>query len=797
MSTSEHPSPIESAEDRLILWQRATPRGEQSESTLAFCRKVRTRMEVAGGELLATSGGAVGASFDAMELPDVIELALGIATDAADEVDSLEVACGIAYGPVQLGPAVRTVQGAVVPRAAHGAAVDRAQLLAHRAESGETLLDEAAAQQAEPAYLFLRELRAGSSVGRVIDPVFDKRGCRNAVHQLLDTTWPVREPASYTALKQRLGSDRPRILLSSATTHGALDHVARARAELMPTFVLHAARDGAGLAPLGSLAVALRRVWNVIRAIELPAPAREVIERIHSGAGVGRTEACAALGVLLRAVTTSVATPWLVLERARELDAPSLLVLGDLFADAGTRCVLIATAEEGVQAPAALVRMTALETIGVDPLDEADRTRAAASMLSLLSADALVQRVAELGGDSVLAIREAARALVSNGDVVHDGTRFRFRTADRHGAGAVAIEELVLARASGLPNVAHRVLEAVCIAPIASERAFTHEIAVLDGLPPEAVLAGFDQLTTEGFVSDSGGLGPLETTVRFAVRAAMPPARAAELHRFVARALRNQHGMNASSTREASAREASTPAREPRFIDADIAHHLAEGGNETAAARSLLEGASAARANGFDRVAVRLAALALKLDSSTDMRKRAAQLAQSVGTRAETDPLHDTAPSEESDKPSPHPAAPAVKEALRAILACDADAAEGALDTAVTMGLGRAAAGRLSAIAQLAKGDIPEAVRVLKRSRASGNGSAGASSIKQALTAALILIEAGQALDAMRSALEALALSRRAGEDRGEHASLFVLSGCYRLLGRFADADRIDVRALA
>jgi tetratricopeptide (TPR) repeat protein len=98
----------------------------------------------------------------------------------------------------------------------------------------------------------------------------------------------------------------------------------------------------------------------------------------------------------------------------------------------------------------------------------------------------------------------------------------------------------------------------------------------------------------------------------------------------------------------------------------------------------------------------------------------------------------------------------------------------------------------LSAIAQLSKGDIPEAVRALKRAlSASGPATSG----KQTLTAALILLEADRVLDATRSALEALANTRRIGEAKGEHAALLVLAGCYRRLGRAVEAEQMEAQA--
>jgi hypothetical protein len=239
-----------------------------------------------------------------------------------------------------------------------------------------------------------------------------------------------------------------------------------------------------------------------------------------------------------------------------------------------------------------------------------------------------------------------------------------------------------------------------------------------------------------------------------------------------------------------------------------IGYHLAEGGRERSAAQALLDCAGAATLHGFERAAVRLAALALKLDAARDTRERASEIAERAG-RATSEPLYDTQPGEEPDA-AQAPASTAAdaprartslsplsvaQEALRGAIAAlatsDAETAERMLDTAVAAGLERASAGRLWALAQLARGDVPEAVRALKRVRAPR------ASGREALTAALILLEAQAPVDAVRSSLEALAHARRQGESRGERAALHVLAACYRALDREQDAMKLETRAEA
>src|SRR4029077_7279037 len=94
-------------------------------------------------------------------------------------------------------------------------------------------------------------------------------------------------------------------------------------------------------------------------------------------------------------------------------------------------------------------------------------------------------------------------------------------------------------------------------------------------------------------------------------------ARAAELHRFVADVLKTQPAF----------------AQRPSFASALLAHHASEGGRDHDAAAALLDAAQAATESGFERMAVRLAASALKLDASAEIKLRARSVARSIDTR--------------------------------------------------------------------------------------------------------------------------------------------------------------------
>jgi tetratricopeptide (TPR) repeat protein len=253
--------------------------------------------------------------------------------------------------------------------------------------------------------------------------------------------------------------------------------------------------------------------------------------------------------------------------------------------------------------------------------------------------------------------------------------------------------------------------------------------------------------------------------------------------------------------------------------------------------------ARAAAQNGFSRSAVRLAAAAVQLDPSTETRKTVAEITRGMakklpkltpppGTvpRAEPEPGIDrkTAPeidwtpkrpsyanvaealaasveeedqptdveviepelAEEEDEAAMH--AQIVARAVEAIRARDFDEVERCAEFAIAAGGPRAAAERIRAMAQLARGDAGAAMRILARSRSTTIDQDARAEARAALALALALLSSGDASQAIRSALGALATSRATRDPRGEAASLHTLAMCYRALGRKDDAMAID-----
>jgi hypothetical protein len=778
---SSEPEPIaHTGSEMLVLWQRALATNAGEAEALAWRKQVDTRIQVAGGEVIARAGSSVCAAFDPLELEDAIDLALGLARDAQAQGARIEVASAIALG--ELVPAGE-------PEAPAGSVIDRAQLLAHAAEAFEIVLDEAAHARAQDIHLFGRALRAGTLGAHAIDrdhPL--KRDARAALAAVLPARLPPGARAAFERLRALSSLPGPRrIGLRVLQPHVALFWLDELAREMQPGLVLRLGPQAAGLQPLGGMQLALRRAGQALEPL-LDAPLRAVITRIIAGATVARGDAVLALRELLERAAASGERTFIVLDRLRDIDRPSLAVVAEALQQACGDPMLFLIADEHEGIPSALLRAGEHDDIALEPLALDDRTHVAENSLGLPPGSDLARRVARLGGDTTLGVWAAARTLVGSGDLVRGAVGFAWRTKARHASLALPIEALLMESATGLEPAARRVLEALCVAAPSASLAIIREVAALDGLTAELADQGIAQLVREGWIDTRGELGPLEAAVCNAMRNGMPPARAAELHRFVADVLQAQPAF----------------AERPSFASALLAHHASEGGRDQAAAAALLDAAQAATASGFERMAVRLAANALKLDASAEIKQRARSVARSIDTGPMSSSLPPRAPTEPPEPvPSAAPiesgdprtiASSAMRSAIRAIVRRESESAESLIDTAVAAGWGRAGAQRLWSIAQLAKGDLPHAVRVLKQAHVPG-GNPGTRS-REAIAAALILLEAGECMDAVRSALEALASARRASETRGERAALELLAACYQQLGREPDAER-NARAAA
>ncbi len=779
-----------------------------AQGTEKWIELVLARVRASGARVLAGIGTTVVATLDSIEVADAIELARSLVEDVAQPQPNLKVDIGVALGEVE-----ETIEPGKAPTY-RGAAIDRAQALANRAHAGEVVLDDATVAAACERYLFGREVLVGSVRGQALDPYnARKEECRRALSELASLPLPPSALPVFeelTRLAQQTGETR--VALHCTAGPSPLDLIERLARTEKPQLLLRISRKAGGLQPLGGLELALRRSGlddtaqfslRARRSISssgddamrepaaLPPALRGMLKALLRGQAIARAEMVEALAELLRLNTKAGARPWIVLDQLHEIDPATLGVIAETLQSSELECMLLMTLPIGASVPAALLPEGALHTLTLPPLDAHDGRTLAEALLSLEEGSDIAQRVAAIGGDSPLGVLEAARTLVTAGDLVLQKTRakgFVWRGAPRSGIGQVPVEALITERALGLPPDAYRVLETLCIAPPDASLDLVESVIERDGLASGELRDGLTQLAAEGFVDNGVSLGSADAAIRSAIRSSMPPARAAELNRFVADELRTRQ-------------------KAPGFGSAQLAYHLAEGGQEADAARALLDAGRTALQAGFQRVALRLVATAVELDGSPDVRKLASEVASSVdvaSVAASPSASSSTNPAVVADPEgtaaagsgaTPNMAASAIASARKALAAHDYDAAERWLDTAVAAGWGRAAAQRMLAMAQLARGDTSDATLTLSRARTPD--APAEVQARDALGWALIHVESGNAALGVRDALGALAASRKLSDARGEVAALHVLAHCYRNLDREDDALRIAVAACA
>ena len=581
-------------------------------AALEHARKLSTRIQVAGGEVVIRAGSSVGATFDALELLDVVELALEALAEARGEGMLVNVACALALGEVESEDGV-----------AVGAAVDRVLVLAGRAGSFELVLDDAARAQADATLLFARSVSTrGIPTAHVVDARYPHRApCRKQLARLSSATLPDAKRILLAPAGALLdGTGAALIAVRAPQASSALDVTERVLREHAPALQLTLGSTSRGLAPLGGLQAALRTMSAPSLLATLPAAHRGVLARCAALDAVEREaviEAFAALLVSASAHGRIVA----LLPAVHELDPPSLAVLLAAVEQSRASPVVVVPLDETASVPPLLGRIAELVTVSLGALDSTERVEVAASVLGGVAEERVLKHVALLGGDSVLGVVEAARTLVAAGDIVLVDGVWRFRAEPRAAHQPIPIEALLAERLLGLDDHAHRVLEAACLAPPGTPRDLAERIARLDGLPPEAVARGRRILREEGLTDEAGRLGALAASVRDAVRNAMPSARAAELSRFAASALEDDLAALPRSC----------------FGRALLAHYLAEGGRESDAARQLIEAAEAAVESGFPTSALRLAALARKLDASAEGTERARAMSVDIARAAARD----------------------------------------------------------------------------------------------------------------------------------------------------------------
>lgn len=792
-------------QERSVLWVRGVPDRDAAPGSSALWLEQTVRdAHQSGGHVELTLGLTVVITFDAIELETAVELARQLVADAGQGTMHVSVHIGLALGEIE-----RRSEGEY--SAFVGSAFDRAQVLSQRARAGEIAFDEAAEQRGEERWLFAREIFAERVRGHVLEPVhWNKRVCRSALTRLKPAPLPQSALPLFDQLRglsQRPGQQR--VALHSSAKSASLDCIERLLAMQAPALRLDITATSGALRPLGSLALAMLRLWPDAHALEragLPDEVRETVSALCAGRAVARPEAALTLTTLLyhsagephrvdasgaretRAAALGL-RPVIVLDELTEIDPATMGVLAEALMAPELDALVLMALPLDASVPTQLLPAEDLHELYLPPLPADDRIAIAEAMLGLDSGSEIAQRVAMLGGNSAYGVVEAIRTLVSAGDLVLRDERFTWRVGPRQGATTVPVEALITERVVGLPPNAYRAMEVICSCPRQAPRALIQGVAQRDSMDANEFATGLAPLLREGFVDASLSLGAADQLMRSALRNLMPPARTAELHRFVAEELR-------------------THTEPSSFGSAEIAFHLAEGGQSAEAASALVDAAHAALDAGFQRIALRLLATAVEWEPSTRIRKAASELARVVANparpnseapararRGDSDPEqladdeYEELKSEDLELPSSM-AKGAMRSALVALEARDFEGMERWLDAAVAAGGGRAAAQRVLALAHLLHGDVADAVHALQR----GSPSEPPPGVRarDSLCWSLVRLAVGDSEAAVRAGFASLALCRQQGDARGEAAALRVLALGYRTLDRDDEASRLE-----
>ncbi|MCB9602811.1 MAG: hypothetical protein H6720_21040 [Sandaracinus sp.] len=721
--------------ERLVLWHRVVPPTRLENDDPAAIDAWVDALEAGARPFGArTLARAGGMIALAFELTE-LEDALGLALRWLDEAEARSPEL-----PMALGAATGEISEG--GRAPAGAAIDRAHLLAGRARKGELVVDAATRDLAGTVFLFDRAVGTGAAAlrGMSVDRRVPRREqCRGAIAHLTQAAVPSAIADELAEVSALATSTEPAcVLLRGPSGAGSSRYLYQLEREHAPTFVARLGPVPGGLEPLGSLRLALAARKN-----------EGVLAELAQGEAVDRA-------ALIRALREAGGErPWFVLDPLAGLDPSSLEVVAELVST--TPSLLFARAGMDLPLPKSLEALPWQEYV-LPSLRLDDAKEVAATILGEADED-VIRRVAVLGGDTPLGVVEAARNLLAAGDVIYADHRFVWRSAPRAGIRAIPLDTLVHERVDTLEGVSRALLETCSLVPPGTDEDTIVDLARRDGLTNELGEAR-ERLEREAFLR-AGSWAPTSEHLRRAVLQSMPPARRAELERFFAAAL-----------------EAKGPSGPVAGVTRGMA--LAEGGDGAGAAAVFLRAAEALATRGWRDAARRLAVAAIQTDPRAETRAAATALARSLGS--------ERPPADLGERVS--------QVAVSALLAGDIGAVERTVDAAIAEGRDLAAADRVRAMAYLAKGDPARAMEVFERLARNTTREPKARA-RSALTLSWIRLHAGDASDAVRAALEALALVRRLKDPRGETAALHTLAACYRALHRDEDAQRLEDAAPA
>lgn len=753
------------AAERLVLWLRF---GQSVDSEAALVL-IRQRVKAHRGQLLVQLGSLLVCTLDPVDAAGAVEIFLDV-SEGLRETAMLRA--GLSIGPVR-----STGQQHV------GDALPRAEMLGQFADIGQLLVEQAAHERLRANYLFSAPKQVGQVTVLGLDPRQPSRAdCARNRRLLRHSSLARIRRGEFERIRAELAQGaRDWLAVRTVHAYDALDLVTELADTLQPAFLMHLRRHGDRLQPLGSLVCGLASL-DLDGRPELTAHLnvhdRDILQRLQAGRAVPRADVRDAVRGLL---SPPYGRAWVVCDQVADLDGATLALLAkELVEPSGP--LLIVSLRPDDPLPSRVTPPSRLLEVSLAPATREELVELASETLGRPHDPALAQHVVYLAGTTALGTLEACRTLVTTGDLVPTDGTLSWRTGPRAAHGAASVQDLLAEQLSSLSATAHRLLEAVCVSPPFSTRDFVEAVGRGDGLSEADAALAFPELQEAGWLTAAGHLGHRHREVREAILVGMPPARSAELHRFAGSVWQDWN-------------EVATPG----FSRALLGYYWWQGGRLELASACLMDAAEQAVACDFPRAGVRLAANAVHLAPDDRIRDRARDLVRGVEgdrttqfTRA-TRNTPSTPPKQQAGVDAPQNA---VRAACAAIARSEPETAERLLDAAVAAGWRRPAAQRLRAVSQLCRGDLVAARQALEGASPAdadtGRETHEPTNPRDTVAWALVHLESGDPLAAIRNALAALATCRMHPPDQaGQAAALATLAASYRCLGEASKADAL------
>lgn len=813
-------------EGRVVISFRESGRapGASGRSFLERARALESRVRLHGAVMVAWDGNRVAFAFDEAKLPQ----ALGIATVRGEDTHEGESAWCVGVAQGDLTRLLDASRGDL----AWGTPLVAASLLAGVARPGEVLVAEG-----------VRALRAGELLtdgARVArDGALRVRGAR------LDTVLPWKAQAVDRLSRMRVaplvgapptptGIEAGALLVLRADPGtGGTRHLAELASRASRALVVVPA--GSSFEPLGALRRALAR--SVTRELSpLLLELADPLESLLAGNGVSLDTAARLVTAFLWPKTEGQTPGLLLLDDAKSVDPATLEACVRAAGDVKAAFGVVARLDATSGLPSVLAALTRTSEIEITPLSHDDAERVAAGCTSDALDGAARKRWARLAANVPLGVVEAVAHGIVTGDLrwasaAAEKASPRSRTSGR---GKVrAVSDWILLRARGESQACQLVL--CLIALLGGEAKVTRLTKILERagerVDVEAVLA---ELMRGRWLVDTqeDWVALPSRTHRDALAALLDVDARRPLHRASAEVIAKQEGVFGRVEAGWHAAQVGDGPAAARILIAAA--------RATAAAR--LEASTtqliafARRADpSCEEAALELLANALErapsiapprgsvppprsvpplprppsFGSNAPPRSRPSnpedlaplEVDTSIDSEPPTIAKIDLPPMEQMAiinavepaalSPEPPAASSGANIAVRlgelakeALLSADNAALERWVDGLKAAGESPMFTERMRALSRLGRGDIGDALRVLRRTRSSLDQADHHQRCQTSLAIGVALSVAGRPQEALLEGMDALARARHAGDEHGAIACLAFLAKLYTSQGR-------------